>query len=220
MCVQNNFFTFNGKLYKVKDGVGTGVKYAPPYACLGVGKFEELAFNSSQDFVDLILLWKRFIDDVFMLFKGSHDECHELVTWLNSLMPGIVKFTYEYSKSKINFLDLEIFIEDGKLKSNLFIKPTNLQLYLDYMSNHPKHCKDSIAYGQALRVIERCSRPTDVQIHLSNLKIKLLQRNYPASIVDSQFEKAQQMDRGQILSQKRGRRRHNGKKVRFIFKQE
>ena len=85
------------------------------------------------------------------------------------------------------------------------------------MSNHPKHCKDSIAYGQALRVIERCSRPTDVQIHLSNLKTKLLQRNYPIKILNSQFEKALQKDRGQILLQNRGRNWQKNKQVRLIF---
>ena len=61
-----------------------------------------------------ILLWKRFIDDVFMLFKGSEEQCGHLVEWLNSLIPGVVKFKYEYSLKKIEFLDLEILIENRK----------------------------------------------------------------------------------------------------------
>ena len=69
-----------------------------------LGKFEELAFNSNQDLTDLIILWKRYIDDVFALFKGSKDDLQELVNWLNSLMPGVVKFTYDFSKEKLNFL--------------------------------------------------------------------------------------------------------------------
>ena len=89
--------------------------------------------------MELILLWKRYIDDVFMLFKGSEEQCSDLVEWLNSLMPGVVKFKYEYSVNKIEFLDLEIIIENGKLETNLFVKPTNLQLYLDFFSDHPDH---------------------------------------------------------------------------------
>ena len=71
LCIKNNFFQFNGKIYQQTGGVGTGVKLAPTYACIGVGQFETLAFNSKQDLLKLILLWKRYIDDVFALFKGE-----------------------------------------------------------------------------------------------------------------------------------------------------
>ena len=48
--------------------------------------------------------------------------------WALEVLPGVVKFIYEFSYDKIEFLDLEISIEDGFLKTNLFIKPTNKQL--------------------------------------------------------------------------------------------
>ena len=113
LCLNNNFFSFNDKLYKQISGVGTGIKLAPTFACLGLGKFEELVFNSGQDLVNKIVKWKRFIDDVLMLFRGSREQCEELVNWLNGLMPGKVKFKYEYSEHKVEFLDVEIFIENG-----------------------------------------------------------------------------------------------------------
>ena len=138
------------------------------HACIGLGKFEDLAFNSNQDLIDLILLWKRYIDDVFALFQGGEDQLQELVNWLNSLMPGVVKFTYSFSETKVDFLDLEISKQNGKLQTNLYIKPTNLQLYLDYFSNHPEHCKVGLVYSQALRIIERCSKEDDRDLHLTN----------------------------------------------------
>ena len=55
--------------------------------------------------------------------------------------------------SKLEFLDLEIAIENGFLTINLYIKPCNKQLYLDFNSNHHMQCKQSIHYRQALRVI-------------------------------------------------------------------
>ena len=70
-------------------------------------------------------------------------------------------------------------IIDGRLETDLYIKPTNLQLYLDFTSNHPFHCKSSLVYGQALRIIERCSRAESWGAHLENLKAKLVKRNYP-----------------------------------------
>ena len=132
-----------------------------------------MAFNSNQDLIDLVLLWKRYIDDVFTLFKGGEEQLQELVNWLNSLMPGVIKFTHEFSKEKVDFLDLEILIENGKLETNLFIKPTNLQLYLDYFSNHPEHCKVGLVYSQALRIVDRCSKVEDREVHIANFEEKL-----------------------------------------------
>ena len=56
LCVNNNFFKFNSQVYKRAGGVGTGIKLAPSFACLGVGKFEQLAFRSNHELLDLILL--------------------------------------------------------------------------------------------------------------------------------------------------------------------
>ena len=190
LCLDSNVFEFNEKLYKQVGGVGTGLKLSPTYACLGMGNYEKLVFGSNQNMLKKIILWKRFIDDIFMLFKGSKAECEELVEWLNSLMPGVMKFKFEFSFTRIVFLDLEIFQEDGVLKTSLHIKPTNKQLFLDYNSNHPQHCKHSLPYSQALRVVERCTLECDREEQLKNLNSKFKERNYPSDIVDSQFEKA------------------------------
>ena len=156
LCLKNNYFTFNKKIFKQISGVGTGIKLAPTYACLGLGKYEKLAFSSDQDLLKNIVLWKRFIDDVLMLFRGCKEDCQKLVDWLNDLMPWVVRFKFEFSFQKIEFLDLEISLEDGKLSTNIYVKPTNKQLFLDFKSNHPDHCKESIPYSQALRLVERC----------------------------------------------------------------
>ena len=102
------------------------MKLAPPFACLGVGKVEEEFFSSGHDLLDVILLWRRYIDDVFSLIKGTEEDCKRLVEFLNTLLPGVVKFTYNYSEQRIEFLDLEISIVDGRLETDLFIKPSNL----------------------------------------------------------------------------------------------
>ena len=201
--------------------MGKGIKLAPTFACLGLGKFEELVFNTrqdlmKQDLVNRIVKWKRFIDDFLMLFRGSKDQCEELVNWLNSLMPGIVKFKYEYSEHKVEFLDVEIFIENDRLMTNLYIKPSNKQLYLDFASNHPQHCKEAIPYSQALRIVERCSSPQDCEAHLSNLKEKLVERNYPPGIIEKQFQKATKKERRALIFPQRNKNQQD-KKVRFIY---
>ena len=93
ICLKNIFFQFKNRTFQQTSGAGTGLKLAPPYACLGMGEFERQAFSSPQPLLAQILLWKRYIDDVFGLIKGSKEEFENLVTWLNSLQPGVVKFT-------------------------------------------------------------------------------------------------------------------------------
>ena len=196
--------------------MGTGVKLAPTYACLGLGKFEKMVFDSDEELLQKIVIWKRFIDDVFMLFRGSKSECEDLVNWLNGILPGVVKFKYEYSHQKIEFLDLEISIENGCIKTNLFIKPTNKQLYLDFNSNHPLPCRESIPYSQALRVVERCSTPEDRDAQLADLRAKFEERNYPSKLIEEKFEKAKQKDRKTLIFQSR-KKKMKDNKVRLMF---
>ena len=91
------------------------------------------------------------------MFKGSEAQCNRLTEKLNNIMPGVIKLKCNFSDNELEFLDLKIKIVNGWLETEIFVKPTNLQLFLDYTSNHPKHCKDSIVYSQALQVVERCS---------------------------------------------------------------
>ena len=216
LCIKSNFFHFNEQIYHQTGGVGTGIKLAPPYACLGMGKYEKITFNSDSDFLEKIMLWKRFIDDVLMLFDGTQEECAEFVTWLNSIIPGVIKFKYEYSTEMVEFLDLKIFVENGRLETDLYIKPSNLQLYLDFFSNHPEPCKEGVVYGQALRVVERCSRTEDREKHLENLKNKLVNRNYPEKLIEEKFNIVRKKSRRDLINQKR-KRNTGDDKVRLIF---
>ena len=131
-------------------------------------------------------------------------------------MPGVIKFKFDFSFTRIVFLDLEIFQEDGELKTSLHVKPTNKQLFLDYNSNHPEHCKQSLPYSQALRVVERCTSEPDREENLENLKSKFEERNYPTELVVKQFEKARKKKRIDLINQQR-KQNVMDNKVRLIF---
>ena len=154
-----------------------------------------------------------------MFFRGSKEECTSLVEWLNSLMPGVVKFKFEFSFEEIEFLDLKIFLEGGRIITELYVKPTNKQLYLDYNSNHPHHCKKGIPYSQALRIVERCAKTEDRDKHLDVLRKKLEERNYPKELIEEQFRRAKMKDRKSLIYQKRNPNTKKDQKVRLIFTQ-
>ena len=61
-----------------------------------------------------------------------------------------IKYTWQWSKTEISFLDVLVSLKEGKICTDVYCKPTDTHQYLDIRSRHPKHVKCGIPYGQAL----------------------------------------------------------------------
>ena len=83
--------------------VGT-IKATPPYANLFMGGHEETTWEA---FVWEIPLWKRFIDDISLIFLGTIEQLQSMSDFMSKLNPTI-KFTIEHSIRQISFLDIKI----------------------------------------------------------------------------------------------------------------
>ena len=88
-------------------GTSMGTRMAPPYANLFMGKEERTIILT---FLHLIYFWKRFIDDIFFIFLGSHSQLNSLMTFMNTISPTI-KYTFIYSKQTVTFLDVKIYLK-------------------------------------------------------------------------------------------------------------
>ena len=155
--------------------------------------------RDSQDSKDRF--YTRFIDDKLAAFTGNRKQAEEFVSWLNTLWPGL-HFTYEWSNKTIKFLNVEILITPEGLETNMYVKPTNPQLYLHYTSSHPPQVFRAIIYGQALNVKMICSKDEFVQQHFTNLRRKFEDRGYPTELINSEFERAMQLERTELLKPK------------------
>ena len=89
-----------------------------------------------------------------------------------------IKFTAYYSKEKVNFLDLNIKLIDGELKTDLFAKPTNTHQFLDPTSFHTNHYKKGIPYSQALRFNRICSDDENFDKRCNDVENWLMERGY------------------------------------------
>ena len=133
-----------------------GTRAAPNYANIYMGEFEKTYIYESQ-YQDSITFYKRFIDDIFSVWTGTEKELLEFFTYINSVHPSI-KFTYEYSKRNVNFLDTPVYItEEGFLKTDVYHKAVDTHSYLDKSSCHPEHTKKSIPYSQFMRIRRICT---------------------------------------------------------------
>ena len=125
-------------------GTSMGTRMAPPYANLFMGKEERTIILT---FLHLIYFWKRFIDDIFFIFLGSHSQLNSLMTFMNTISPTI-KYTFTYSEEPATFLDVQIYLyKNRKLKTKLYRKSTDCMTLLHFHSHHPINCKEGIIYS-------------------------------------------------------------------------
>ena len=66
------------------------------------------------------------------------DELKIFSKKLSNFHPSI-KFTSEYSREKINSLDVQVIVRESKLISDLYVKQTDSNQCLDPSSCHPYH---------------------------------------------------------------------------------
>ena len=80
-----NNFVFNDQNYAQVNGASMGTKCAPTYASLFMGSFEER--NILPKIRDLIMIYVRYIDDIFFTWKGSMEEL--FLKEINQVYPTI-----------------------------------------------------------------------------------------------------------------------------------
>ena len=93
-------------------------------------------------------------------------------------------------------------LKDKLIITDIYSKPTDGHLYLPFSSSHPSLCKRAIPYGVALRIKRNCSTDDFLQTSCVEYKWYLKSQNYPADLVDKQFDKALKIPRSELLSKK------------------
>ena len=147
-------------------------------------------------------IWFRFVDDVWGIFHGTELELKQFVEYCNSVHDSI-KFTIEYSKVSVNFLDIITYISNGRINSTLYVKPTDTHSYLDYKSCHPQSNKSSIPYSQFLQIRRNTTEWTEFIRHSVKLYIDFSQYGYPHKLVNSSLHRANKCTQLEVLSNSR-----------------
>ena len=127
---------FQIKTYKQIRGTAIGTKFAPPYAVLFMTALEEKILSKVKKKPSV---WWRYIDDIFFTWEHGEESLHEFINEINSFN-STIKFTADWSKEKVNFLDIEVTFKNGVLSTDLSVKPTDTHQFLDPTSCHPYHC--------------------------------------------------------------------------------
>ncbi|CAJ0952492.1 unnamed protein product [Ranitomeya imitator] len=178
-----------------------GAKCAPAYAIIFLGWWEEKHVYPSPTFQNQVRFWHRFIDYIFFVWLSTRGDCIEFLDGLN-INPHNIFLTYSISDSVITFLDLKVFVQDNRLATDLFRKPTATNALLDFTSFHPWHTKVGVPTGQFLRVRRNCTLDRDFSLQARDLTDRFRQRGYPKHVILTAFQRARQHDQTSLLSPK------------------
>ena len=128
--------------------------------------------------------YKRFVDDGFGVWTGTETELKEFTAFANTIHKNI-KVELRYHKRQIEYLDTLVKIENGHICTDLYIKLTDKQLYLNSLSNHPPNTKKGLAYGLGLRIRKICEKDKDYNRHKRKVKVLLRKRGYSGKLIVS-----------------------------------
>ena len=158
LLIESNTFLFNGSTYQQGSGVSMGKRFSPSYANLYMASWEKEVLQRS---LVKPLLFKRFIDDIFIIWPNDLCSLHEFIDICNSVHQSI-KVVSTISMFSIHFLDICIYKGDhfsatGLLDFKIAFKSTDSHRLLSRSSFHPPHVKRSVIWSQVMRFARRCS---------------------------------------------------------------
>lgn len=142
----NNCFQFMGSNYRQKRGTSMGARWAPAYACLHLGLWEEKN----------VFRFSMYIDEVLMVWAGSVEDLDQFINELNENAMNI-SLTYTHHEKSLPFLGLNIRIENNRILTKIFCTNTVANTLLLAQSNHPRSLIQRIPTGQYLKSRRNCS---------------------------------------------------------------
>ena len=100
----------------------------------------------------------------------------------------------------LDSLDVVLTVTDtGSISTSVFYKPTDSHAYVDYSSNHPRSCLNSIPYSQFLRIRRICSDEDDFRNQCDKLGGFFSNRGYPNKVVEAARQRCSTVSRADSL---------------------
>lgn len=204
LILKNNIFYFDDKYYRQLRGTAMGTKMAPVYATLTLGYLEYKMYDTIKRnynfqlhnfFVDNYF---RYLDDVMLIYDKDQMSISEISALLNDMNVDL-KFKLESHGDQINFLDISIYNNQGKIETDIYYKATDTFQYLNFYSHHPHHTKVALPYNLARRICTIVSNNENKIKRLNELKLVLQNCNYPLNLINDGIQKSLSIDRNELL---------------------
>lgn len=180
--LDNNFFKFQDKTFKQKNGIAMGTACAPAVANIYASFYE-------NDFIKYwsergLSLFCRYIDDIFIVFQGLQAELQECLDQFH--IPGL-EIDWNISTTKATFLDVQVSVTPKGLETTLFRKELNKYMYIPFSSAHPMSVKKALVKAERTRMKTICSTDEERKECEKVFKLNLYRRGYPSTLLERWF---------------------------------
>lgn len=168
LVMRNNLFNWGDMFFLQLLGTAMGTSAACMWATIYFAVHESECLIPKYN--HCLLLFKRFIDDMFGIWIGSDAEWVEFQNDTNNF--GILTWDFEEPSLSVDFLDLTISIEANTIVTTTFQKALNLYQYIPPHSAHPPKMIQGIIYGLLKNYYIQNTKKEDYH----NITIKLYHR--------------------------------------------
>ena len=153
ICLEENVCEFCGRFFKPNHGTAMGPCHACDYVDCFMNKLDEkLAENMEAEDIEHTG-FRIFRDDGWDILINPETDLPKFEQILQELHPSIeweIKDTTEENNHALEYLDLTITIENGRLETDIYAK--NIPIYVPKSSCHPPHVGKSIIKSTAYRL--------------------------------------------------------------------
>ena len=218
--LENNYVECKGieGAFLQKIGTAMGTSFSVTYAVIFMIWLETPIIH---EFRKYIVLYKRYIDDILLIWSGPSAELCKFRAKFGNANSKIklewqgtpsatdaedpAKFN-QHQHSRVNFLDLDIQILDlhgsPEFEFRIYRKPGNAYSYLPYGSYHARHVFRGWLKAEVQRLLTHSSNPS---VWLEECRIfyeHLRNRGYPVKAINATFSSINWNQRQKILGLK------------------
>ena len=194
LVMKSNIFKFGDCFFLQQRGCAMGTPFACVYATIYFWMHEKHVLIPKNNKTMPLLV--RYIDDIFgIILEGgndgmSSDEIKQLEADLNAFGPGILTWDMDKPSKSIDYLDLTITIDNGRITTQTFCMPLNLYQYITTLSNHPFSIIKGMIYGILKQYYRQNSNREDYFKNDMLFYKYLTKRGWQADTIDAIFIRA------------------------------
>ena len=185
LCLRATYFLFEDQFFEQVDGAAMGSPLSPIVVNLYMENLERAALLSAKL---TPTMWRRYVDDTFVLWPHGADQLKEFHVHLNRQHPQIQFTKEEESDNQISFLDVLVKRENGRFKTAVYRKPTHTDRYTHFASHHHPQVKSGTIRcltERARRICEDDNRKEE----MSHIRDTFMRNGYTKYVISRNLRK-------------------------------
>lgn len=191
----NCYVEFGGRLMRQILGIAMGTSDGVHKATLAIGAQEVLMRERFPSLFECVALWKRFIDDLFMILVNPAPGTLERIKFHYREFTKVewnfqtVEFEAGYGgiSPALPFLDLEIYVRFLGMGHKTYFKPSHLGPYIPPNSLHDPKSFIGWITSEITRLARNCMEPLDFYDARKKFFHWLLARGYNKQKIGALF---------------------------------